>query len=69
MARRAAVVGQVRCRRRRVGLGVVEVGGQGVVASVELGTGSLVVARQSHVGHGRGDGVHPVLPQDPVGLV
>jgi hypothetical protein len=65
----AAVVVQSRFGSRRVGLVIVEVGSQGVVASVELGACSLVVTRQNHVRNLGGDGVHPLLPQIPVGLV
>nr|POE86430.1 hypothetical protein CFP56_46614 [Quercus suber] len=53
----------------RVGLVVVQVGGQDVAGPVELGTRGLVVAGDGHVGDLAGELVHPLLPQVPVGLV
>lgn len=66
---RAGVVSEVRGLRGRVGLVVVEIGSELVVRTVKLGTSSLVVTGQDHVGDLGGDVVHPLLPQVPVGLV
>jgi len=66
---RTRVVGELRGGSGRVGLVVVEVSSELVVGTVELGTGSLVVTRQDHVGDLGGDVVHPLLPQVPVGLI
>ena len=64
-----AVVVQGRVGCCTVDLVIDEVGGQLVVRSVKLGTSRLVVSRVGHVGDFHGDGVHPVLPQVPIGLV
>jgi len=66
---RAAVVGEAVSCSGGVCLVVVQVGGQNVTWTVELGAGSLVVTRQDHVWKLGGDGVHPLLPKIPVGLV
>lgn len=70
LRRWTAVVGQVGGGAGGVGLIFIQVGGQNVAGTVELGAGGFVVAGQDHVRNLVGDtATKPLLPQIPVGLV
>lgn len=69
LGRRAAIVSQGILSSTAVGLVVIQISSEDVAGTVELGTSSLVVTGQNHVGNLLGDITHPLLPQIPVGLV
>lgn len=66
---RAGVVGQVGLGGGAVGDVVVQICGQHIAGTIELGARGLVVTGQNHVGHFKRDTSQPLLPQIPVGLV
>lgn len=69
LGRRAAVISQSSLSSTAVGLVVIQVSSEDVAGAVELGTSSLVVTGQNHVGNLLGDITHPLLPQIPVRLI